>query len=167
MTLTSAPNQVGSSLMGWSAETSFVQPVPPNAEASLHITALADMGETYIDGAQYHWMEPFAINTTNYAEQHLLPHPLARNRAASHPRGRVMSSLSRRAASDENLTDLVLHIGDLSYATGYASEWDRFLSQIEPLASRVPYMTAQGNHERDWTGSGSAIGQRSGSPWGG
>jgi len=24
-------------------------------------------GESYIDGAQYHWMEPFAINTTSYA----------------------------------------------------------------------------------------------------
>ena len=55
-------------------------------------------------------------------------------------------------------TDLLLHIGDLAYATGYESEWDRFMSQIEPLSSRAPYMTMQGNHERDYPGSGNAIG---------
>lgn len=42
--------QVGGPTMGWSAERSFILPAPPNEEASLHITALADMGETYIDG---------------------------------------------------------------------------------------------------------------------
>ena len=37
----------------------------------------------------------------------------------------------------------VLHIGDISYAVGYASEWDEFMSQIEPVAARVPWMTVQ------------------------
>lgn len=32
------------------------------------------------------------------------------------------------------------------------------MAQIEPIASQVPYMTGQGNHERDYPGSGSAIG---------
>ena len=52
---------------GTSEERSFRGPAVPNADATLHITALADMGETYEDGSQYHWMEPYAINTTSGA----------------------------------------------------------------------------------------------------
>ncbi|KAL8217493.1 hypothetical protein R6Q57_020866 [Mikania cordata] len=51
--------------------------------------------------------------------------------------------------------DMVLHIGDLSYANGYIAQWDQFLAQIEPIGSKVPYMVASGNHERDWPNSGS------------
>ena len=41
--------------------------------------------------------------------------------------------------------DVVMHPGDLSYATGYESEWDRFMEAIEPISARAPYMTGQGN----------------------
>lgn len=44
--------------------------------------------------------------------------------------------------------DSIFHIGDISYATGFLVEWDFFLHLISPLASKVPYMTAIGNHER-------------------
>jgi hypothetical protein len=37
---------------------------------------------------------------------------------------------------------------------GYGTQWDNFFHQLAPLASRMPYMTAPGNHERDWPGSG-------------
>jgi acid phosphatase type 7 len=30
----------------------------------------------------------------------------------------------------------------------------RYHVQVEPLVSHLPYMTAIGNHERDWPGSG-------------
>ena len=50
--------------------------------------------------------------------------------------------------------DLVLHIGDLSYATGYETKWELFMNQIENVAASIPYMTGQGNHEQDWTESG-------------
>lgn len=39
----------------------------------------------------------------------------------------------------ENI-DMVIHIGDISYANGYLSQWDQFTEQIEPIASTVPYM---------------------------
>ena len=39
--------------------------------------------------------------------------------------------------------DIVFHIGDICYANGYLSQWDQFTSQIEPIASRVPYMIAR------------------------
>ncbi|KAJ7571287.1 hypothetical protein O6H91_01G157900 [Diphasiastrum complanatum] len=54
-----------------------------------------------------------------------------------------------------NEVDMVFHIGDISYATGFLAEWDFFLEMIEPVASKLPYMTAIGNHERDFPGSGS------------
>lgn len=39
--------------------------------------------------------------------------------------------------------DIVFHIGDICYANGYLSQWDQFTSQIEPIASTVPYMIAR------------------------
>lgn len=39
--------------------------------------------------------------------------------------------------------DIVFHIGDLSYANGYLSQWDQFTAQVEPIASTVPYMVAR------------------------
>ena len=45
-------------------------------------------------------------------------------------------------------SSFVLHIGDLSYATGLAYRWDEWMTLIEPLSSRVPYMVSVGNHEQ-------------------
>ena len=42
--------------------------------------------------------------------------------------------------NDLNNIDIVFHIGDLPYANGYISQWDQFTSQVEPIASAVPYM---------------------------
>lgn len=39
--------------------------------------------------------------------------------------------------------DIVFHIGDICYANGYLSQWDQFTSQVEPIASTVPYMIAR------------------------
>jgi acid phosphatase type 7 len=47
-----------------------------------------------------------------------------------------------------NVTCL-LHIGDISYARGTAALWDAFMTQIQPIAARVPYMAGIGNHEYD------------------
>jgi len=47
-----------------------------------------------------------------------------------------------------NITAL-LHIGDISYAVGTGVLWDAFMTQIGPIASRVPYMVSIGNHEYD------------------
>jgi hypothetical protein len=82
------------------------------------------MGVSEADGTSYHWAEPDAHQTI----------------------GHVINLV--------NDTDLVLHIGDIAYATGYSAKWDIFMSSIEPVASYVPYMTLEGNHERDWPGTG-------------
>ncbi|KAJ4961896.1 hypothetical protein NE237_021806 [Protea cynaroides] len=44
----------------------------------------------------------------------------------------------------------ISHIGDISYARGYSWLWDTFFTQIEPVASAVPYHVCIGNHEYDW-----------------
>jgi len=47
-----------------------------------------------------------------------------------------------------NITGLV-HIGDISYARGIAVIWEAFMTQIQSVAARVPYMVSIGNHEYD------------------
>lgn len=42
--------------------------------------------------------------------------------------------------------DIVFHIGDISYANGYISQWDQFTAQVEPITSRVPYMLARSSN---------------------
>jgi hypothetical protein len=46
--------------------------------------------------------------------------------------------------------DMVLHVGDISYANGDVKIWDTFMRYIEPYASAAPYMIAVGNHEYDY-----------------
>ncbi|XP_064391303.1 uncharacterized protein LOC135339110 [Halichondria panicea] len=58
---------------------------------------------------------------------------------------RVLTDIERGAS-------FILHIGDLSYATGIAYRWDEWMTLIEPLSSRVPYMVSVGNHEQCSTG---------------
>lgn len=83
--------QFGGDDVGWSPIRSFIAPKPVNPHASLSIVVTADMGETYEDGSQYHWEEPAAINTT-------------------------LGIASLLDAPDG--IDVVMHPGDLSYATG-------------------------------------------------
>jgi len=48
--------------------------------------------------------------------------------------------------------DMVFHVGDLSYSVGILLRWDQFFYQIEPIATRVPYLVSIGNHEYDYYG---------------
>ncbi|CAI8008592.1 Probable inactive purple acid phosphatase 27 [Geodia barretti] len=66
--------------------------------------------------------------------------------------GQQQPSLNTTRLLDKYLpeTDLVLHIGDISYANGYSSVWEEFFDQVQSVASSVPYMVCIGNHERDY-----------------
>ena len=48
--------------------------------------------------------------------------------------------------------DLVLHVGDYAYDlnTENGTYGDTFLNNLQPIASRVPYLGCQGNHEGKW-----------------
>lgn len=50
----------------------------------------------------------------------------------------------------EHGAELILHVGDISYANGRPEVWNTFMEYIEPFASQVPYMVAIGNHEYDY-----------------
>jgi len=52
-----------------------------------------------------------------------------------------------QALVEQGKVDIVLHIGDISYADGYDSHFDDFENKIQNIATRVPYMVSPGNHE--------------------
>lgn len=110
----------------WSPVYVFQASPYPGQDSLQRVIIFGDLGKAERDGSnEYSNYQPGSLNTTD------------------------------RLIEDLDNIDIVLHIGDLSYANGYLSEWDQFTSQIEPIASRVPYMVASGNHERDWPNTGS------------
>ncbi|GAB2214495.1 hypothetical protein Drorol1_Dr00018846 [Drosera rotundifolia] len=98
----------------------------PGQNSLQRVVIFGDMGKGELDGSnEYNNYQQGALNTTM----------------------QLMNDL-------ENI-DIVFHIGNIVYANGYLSQWDQFTAQVEPIASTVPYMTASGNHERDWPDTGS------------
>ncbi|KAI8543978.1 hypothetical protein RHMOL_Rhmol08G0259300 [Rhododendron molle] len=110
----------------WSKMYSFKSSPYPGQDSLQRVVIFGDMGTGQRDGSnEYNYNQPGALNTTDQLIKDL-----------------------------ENI-DIIFHIGDITYAKGYISQWDLFTSQVEPLASTVPYMLASGNHERDWPDTGS------------
>jgi len=58
---------------------------------------------------------------------------------------RVVNMIEKLMKTTE--IDAIVHIGDISYATGALALWDTFLYQVESLSKQVPYMVGIGNHE--------------------
>ncbi|KAI7757741.1 hypothetical protein M8C21_031753 [Ambrosia artemisiifolia] len=129
------PNQVYTYKLGhkllngtiiWSQIYKFKSSPYPGQDSLQRVIIFGDMGKEEADGSnEYNNFQPGSLNTT------------------------------KQLIDDLENIDIVFHIGDICYANGYLSQWDQFTSQIEPIASAVPYMTASGNHERDWPNSGS------------
>ncbi|KAK7265560.1 hypothetical protein RJT34_33180 [Clitoria ternatea] len=110
----------------WSKKYSFKSSPYPGQDSLQRVIIFGDMGKAERDGSnEYSDYQPGSLNTTDQLIKDL-----------------------------ENI-DIVFHIGDISYANGYLSQWDQFTAQVEPIASAVPYMIASGNHERDWPNTGS------------
>ena len=83
------------------------------------------------------------------------------NEASQMP-GSILTTLALTADIEYGVVNLtaspaVFHIGDISYARGYASLWEQFFSQISAMTPHLPWMTIDGNHERDWPDSGSSF----------
>uniref|UniRef100_A0A0A9ENA2 Purple acid phosphatase n=1 Tax=Arundo donax TaxID=35708 RepID=A0A0A9ENA2_ARUDO len=113
----------------WSQSYSFHASPYPGQDSLQRVVIFGDMGKAEIDGSdEYGNYEQASLSTTKQITKDL-----------------------------ENI-DMVIHIGDISYANGYLSQWDQFTSQVEPIASTVPYMIGSGNHERDWPDTGSFYG---------
>ncbi|KAK7389201.1 hypothetical protein VNO78_24036 [Psophocarpus tetragonolobus] len=110
----------------WSKKYSFKSSPYPGQDSLQRVIIFGDMGKAERDGSnEYNAYQPGSLNTTDQLIKDL-----------------------------ENI-DIVFHIGDITYANGYLSQWDQFTAQVEPIASTVPYMIGSGNHERDWPNTGS------------
>ncbi|XP_062223822.1 probable inactive purple acid phosphatase 27 [Phragmites australis] len=116
----------GSDSVGWSDTIKFRTP-PAAGSDELSFVIYGDMGKAPLDPSVEHYIQPGSISVATAVAQEIST-------------GKV---------------DSIFHIGDISYATGFLVEWDFFLHLITPLASQVSYMTAIGNHERDYADSGS------------
>ncbi|EKX48804.1 hypothetical protein GUITHDRAFT_93561 [Guillardia theta CCMP2712] len=119
--------RVGSEASGFSKVQSFKMP-GPGSSSKISFFAFGDLGMHAPDeSVQYSDSFP-SLNTTE--------------------------AMYSDMAADPSVA-FVLHIGDISYARGFASVWDQFHKQIEDISSRIPWMVGIGNHERDWPGTGS------------
>jgi len=106
---------------------------PPRPEAdNVEFVIFGDLGQVETDGSNEASQMEGSILTT-----------VALNKDIA--KGRV--NLAASAA--------VFHIGDISYARGYATLWEQFFYQISGMTPHLPWMTVDGNHERDFPGSGS------------
>ena len=113
---------------GWSQMYSFKAPPMPSPNATVKFIAFGDMGSGQEDDSRqmvYIHGQQPSLNTTRGVKKEILS------------------------------VDIVMHIGDISYANGYASVWDEFFDQIQDVATAAPYMVCIGNHERDFPKSGS------------
>ncbi|QCD88917.1 alkaline phosphatase D [Vigna unguiculata] len=116
----------GSNSVGWSKQIMFKTP-PVGGSNEVRFIAFGDMGKTPLDASEEHYIQPGALS--------------------------VIKAIANDV--DSKYINSIFHIGDISYATGFLAEWEFFFQLINPVASRIPYMTAIGNHERDYVGSGS------------
>ncbi|CAN1344543.1 Probable inactive purple acid phosphatase 27 [Linum perenne] len=116
----------GSDSAGWSDELKMKTP-PAGGSDEVRFLAYGDMGKAPRDPSAEHYIQPGSL--------------------------KVVKAMTDEVESGN--VDSIFHIGDISYATGFLVEWDYFLQLISPMASRVSYMTAIGNHERDYANSGS------------
>ncbi|XP_057818701.1 probable inactive purple acid phosphatase 27 [Cryptomeria japonica] len=119
----------GSDIVGWSNPIQFWTP-PAAGYSELKFIVFGDMGQAPLDPSDVHYIQVGALGVI----------------------GAVAEEVGERNV------DSIFHIGDISYATGFLVEWDYFLHMITPVASHVPYMTAIGNHERDFADSGAYYG---------
>ena len=104
-----------------------------NYSTPINFVAFGDMGNVPIDFSYHHsWDnynhgEIYSINTTHTISDQYMTGPA-------------------------ETSDFLVHIGDISYAVGFTTEWDDYMHQTSPIANFFPYMTGIGNHEFSWSG---------------
>ena len=112
---------MGSKETGWSKIYSFVASQVAATETDALL--FGDMG-TYVPYKTFNWVQYESMNTLKWLQ-------------------RDLDMLGNRPT-------FVSLIGDTSYARGYAWLWDNFFTQVEPIATRAPWLVCIGNHEYDW-----------------
>lgn len=118
----------GSDAGGYSPERSFVSAPEPSPSHRTVIAAFGDMGNTEQDGSYHH--------SWDFGDK-----------------GEIPSQNTTNRVGDDKDAEFVLHIGDISYACGFLSEWDNFFAMVEPVATSKPWMVGIGNHEQGFSKS--------------
>jgi len=106
---------------GMSEEFSFTTPPKNGPDVGINIVTFGDMG-TYRCEDEEGWCEQGSQGTTD----------------------KIWEQIQNGANFE-----MVLQIGDISYAVGNAERWDQFFWQIQPIATMMPWMATIGNHEYD------------------
>jgi len=114
----------------WSTPARFELPAAPGGDARLEALIVADLGVAEADGSNV----DVDIATPSQGSYFNMPASIA-------TKERMARDVATRGAT------LLLHAGDISYARGFSSMWDAFFDSMAPIAGRLPYMTAIGNHE--------------------
>ncbi len=109
----------GSQAGGWSAPLSFLPPPAPGPAQTTRVLLLADNGVTEVDGCQNHYDEPSASLTVQHLRE-------------------LIESGSGYDYS------LIVHAGDVSYATGMLAKWATHTARMAGVFDRVPYFVGQG-----------------------
>ncbi|MFS7971524.1 putative phosphodiesterase I [Helianthus anomalus] len=93
---------------------SFKSPPYPGQDSLQRVIIFRDMGKAERDGSnEYSSYQPGSLITTD------------------------------QLIKDLDNYDIVFHMGDLTYANGFLSQWDQFTKQVKPISSVKPYMIAR------------------------
>jgi len=113
----------------WSEEASFWSPPAPAASTPVRFLMYGDQGlaHDFCEGC-HPGIEAGGVANTWAA----------------------VSSAVQASGTDTPRVDMLLHIGDLSYARGREYIWDIWFDMLTPVASTIAYMVSVGNHEYDY-----------------
>lgn len=119
---------------------SFRSPQPSGENISTYILVAADVGCTEPDGCRTHWSDPmatpgFSERLANITLQHLGMHG-GRSVSFSMLIFNFLLFLLTGASfpplwlAKAKQADALLHVGDISYATGYLAKWELFMEEV-------------------------------------
>ena len=117
---------------------------------------------TYRYGCDGHFSEWFTFSTHPTADTPLdffVYGDLGewRSAAGPPPGDRAYTTLWHIEHDMQNTTrnyNMLLHVGDISYARGVSYQWEHFGDLIQSVATRIPYHVCIGNHEYDHVAGG-------------
>jgi len=120
-----------------SLEKSFRSPPQPNRDARWSFVSYGDQGVA----AHMHGDSAGPSHIAWHNKTQAMLGPQITNEG-------LQQIVSERRGTDRE-PRMVVHFGDLAYAWSCGFTWEVWQSQIEPIATRMPYMVSVGNHEYD------------------
>jgi hypothetical protein len=150
---------VGDPAIGVSQEFSFKTPPLPGSDDPVSFFAIADLGFCESDNSLL-WEASYPNDITHTAPTSLAALKTQFNNILN---GNWLSFCAGKMVVKAMLADsfpasLLIHNGDLSYAQGFEYGWEVYQDMMAPLIANMPYMVVEGNHERDFPGTGDRYG---------